>query len=155
MRLQSWLVRGGVLSEHPPYLWLVRGGVLSEHPPCSLDFPGGSAVKTPPAKAGCLGSMPGLGRSPGEGNGNPLQDSGLETPMDRGAWGATVCGVAESDTTEQLHSNTGQLHCLHKPARLRQPHAPPRGVMASHLLLSWRLFPFDFLEVLIPRSATA
>ena len=44
--------------------------------------------------------MPGSGRAPGEGNGNPLQDSCLENPLDGGAWRATVHGVAESDTTE-------------------------------------------------------
>ena len=43
--------------------------------------------------AGDLASVSGLGRSPGEGNGNPLQYSGLENPMDRGAWGATIHGV--------------------------------------------------------------
>ena len=44
------------------------------------------AVKNPPANAGDLGSIPGLGRSPGEGHGNPLQYSCLENPTDRGAW---------------------------------------------------------------------
>ena len=53
-------------------------------------------VKNPPAKAGDIGDMdliPGLGRSPGGGNGTPLQYSCLKNPMDRGAWGATVHGV--------------------------------------------------------------
>ena len=56
-------------------------------------------VKNLPANAGDMGdtsSIPGLGRSPGEGNGNPLQCSCLENPMDRGAWQATVYGVEES-----------------------------------------------------------
>ena len=53
-------------------------------------FPDGSAVKNPPANAGGVGSVPRLGRSPGEGNGNPLQSSCLGNSMDRGAWQATV-----------------------------------------------------------------
>ena len=58
-------------------------------------------VKNPPAKAGDTGSIPGTGRSPGEGNGNPLQCSCLENPMDGGAWWATVHGVAKSAMTQQ------------------------------------------------------
>ena len=60
-------------------------------------------VKNPPANAGDLkdvGSIPELGRSPGEGHGNPLQYSCLENPMDRGAWKAIIHMIEESDTTE-------------------------------------------------------
>ena len=60
--------------------------------------PGGSVVKNPPGNAGDTGSTPELGRSPGEGNGNPLQYSCLGNPMDRGAWRAIVYGVAKSRT---------------------------------------------------------
>ena len=69
----------------------------------ALGFPGGSVVKNPPANAGDAGDVgliPGLGRSPGEGNGNPLQYSCLENPMDRGAWWATVHGVTKSQTQQ-------------------------------------------------------
>ena len=62
-----------------------------------LGFPGGSVVKNPPANAGNTGSNPGLGRSPGEGNGNPLQYSGLENFMDRGAWQQSM-GLQKSQT---------------------------------------------------------
>ena len=61
-------------------------------------FPGVSVVKNVPANAGEAGSIPGLGRSPGEGNGNRLQYSCLGNPMDRGAWPGTVHGVAKSQT---------------------------------------------------------
>ena len=59
-------------------------------------FPSGSVVENLLANAGDAGSIPGSGRSPGEGNGNPLQYSCLENPMDRGAWRATDHGVAKS-----------------------------------------------------------
>ena len=66
-----------------------------------LTFALALVVKNPPANAGELrdaGSIPGLGRSPGGENGNPLQYSCLESPMDREAWRATVHGVAKSQT---------------------------------------------------------
>ena len=62
------------------------------------DFPGGSVVKNPPTNARDMGSIPGLGKSPGVGNGNPLQYSCLENLMDREAWWATVHEVAKSQT---------------------------------------------------------
>ena len=63
-------------------------------------FPGGLVLKNPPASAGDAGLIPGPGRFPGGGNGNPLQHSCLENPMDRGAWLATVHEVPkQSDTT--------------------------------------------------------
>ena len=55
-------------------------------------FPGGAEVKASACNVGDLGSIPGSGRSPGEGNGNPLQYSCLENPKDGGAWWATVHG---------------------------------------------------------------
>ena len=64
--------------------------------PASTGFPGGSVVKSLPANAGDTGSILGSGRSPGEGNGNPLQYSCLGNPMDRGTWQATAHGVAKS-----------------------------------------------------------
>ena len=66
-----------------------------------MGFPGGTVVKNPPVNAGDIrdvGSIPGLGRSPGGGNSNPLQYTCLGNPTDRGAWRATVHGVANSQT---------------------------------------------------------
>ena len=61
-------------------------------------FPGASVVKNLPANAGDTGLIPGSERSPGEGNGDPLQCSCLENPTDRGAWWAAVHGVAKSQS---------------------------------------------------------
>ena len=66
-----------------------------------MDFPGSSDGKASVYNAGNLGSIPGSGRFPGEGNGNPLHYSCLENPMDGGAW--CPWGRKESDTTERLH----------------------------------------------------
>ena len=70
-----------------------------------IDFPGGSDGKASVYNAGDLGSIPGLGRSPGEGNCNPLQYSRLENPMDRGAWQATIRGVKKSGTWLSIHTH--------------------------------------------------
>ena len=72
-----------------------------------MSIPCGSGVQKLPANArdrGDVDSIPGSGRSPGEGNGNPLQNSCLENPMDRGAWWVIVHGVTQSDTTEQAQA---------------------------------------------------
>ena len=73
-------------------------------------FPGGSENKASACKAGDLGSIPGSGRSPGEGNGNPLPSTCLENSMDGGAWWATAHRVAKSwtrlsDFTFDIHTN--------------------------------------------------
>ena len=66
--------------------------------PTLCGFPGGSDNKESACNVGDLGSIPGLGRSPGEGNGYPLQYSCLGNNMDRGAWWATVHGITKSRT---------------------------------------------------------
>ena len=72
--------------------------VQKDSPLVLVGFPGGSAGKESTCNAGDLGSIPGLGRAPGEGNHNPLQYSCLENPLDRGAWQATVHGVTNNQT---------------------------------------------------------
>ena len=63
-----------------------------------VGFPGGLVIKNQPANAGDVGSIPGLGKCPGEGNGNPFQYSCLKNSMDRGAWQTIVNGVTKSQT---------------------------------------------------------
>ena len=110
-------------------------------------FLGGSSGKEPPATAGDIrdtSSIPGSGRSPGGGHGKPPQYSCLENPMDRGAWQATVHGVAVSDMTEATsHTHvfkkytcswrqTGANCCTPKPEGLRPPHAVQDLSLQSH-----------------------
>ena len=101
----------GILIENTSNLWITLGSMDILTMFQSMDvfpfmyifynfggFPGGSDGKASACNAGDPGSFPGSGRSPGEGNGNPLQHSCLENPMKRGAWYATVHGVAKSQT---------------------------------------------------------
>ena len=90
--------------------WLEKGSLLQGNRN-GMGFAGGSVVKNPPANAGDLGSIPGLGRSPGEGNGNPLQYSCLGHPMDRGAWWYTVYGVKKNKNDwARMHYKYYHLH---------------------------------------------
>ena len=76
------------------------------------DFPGGSDSLASVYSVGDLGLIPGSGRSPGEGNGNPLQYYYLQNSMDRGAWWATVHGVAKSRTRLSDFTFLYQIHDL-------------------------------------------
>ena len=111
------------LIDHP-YQLIDHPYHLIDHPYRWLwGFPGGSEVKVSACNAGDLGSIPGSGRSPGEGNGNPLQ----ENPMDEGTWWATVHGVAKSQTRLSDLTFTFHFHALEKE-------------MATHSsILAWRI----------------
>ena len=92
-----------------------------------LGFPGGSEVKASAWNAGDPALIPESRRSPGEGNGNPLQYSCLENPMDGGAWKTAVHGVAESRTRLSDFTFTFHFHALEKE-------------MATHSsVLAWRI----------------
>ena len=86
--------------------------IISEFP-ALVDFSGGSVVKNLLVSAGDVGFIPGSGRSPGEGNGNPLLHFYLGNPMDRRAWQATVHGGhKESDMTQHPNNNnTSTIQC--------------------------------------------
>ena len=95
--------------------------------PYRIGFPGGSDGKESTCNVGDLGLIAGLGRSPGEGNGNPLQDYCLENPRDRGAWCTAVHGVARSRTRLSDFTFTFHFHALEKE-------------MATHSsILAWRI----------------
>ena len=103
----------------------------------SLGFPGSAVVKNPPAKAGDLGLISGLGRSPGSGNGNPLQYSCLGNPMDRSLVGHSPNGCKESDTTKWLCACMGAF-TLKYDDRILGFHFEHRGISATDS------FSFDF-----------
>ena len=97
------------------------------------DFPGGASGKGPACQCRRLrdlGSIPGLGRSPGEGNGNPLQHSCLENPMDGGVWRDTAHRLAKSQTWQKQLS----IHTQGWKGRQKEP-----GLVAGVLKLSWQV----------------
>ena len=108
-----------------------------------VGFPGGSDGKESACDVGDLGSIPGLGSSPGEGNGNPLQYSGLRNPMDSGAWRATVDGVEKSRAG--LRDNTRAVHwVLHFKLQEHTQTLCPQFVKAA---TKQKVMPRDFLMV--------
>ena len=104
---RKWVVFGS-MSALGPKERKDRESLLREPYRCrtvirQVGFPAGSDCKESACNVRDLGSMPGLGRFPGEGNGYPLQYSGLENSRDREAWRVTVLGATKSlDTTERL-----------------------------------------------------
>ena len=121
-----------------------KNGGLSKFEP--QDFPGGSDGKASAYNAGDLGSIPGSGRSPGEGNGNPLQYSCLENPMDGGAWWATVHGVTKSQT--QL----SDLTSLHRGFHLFALYAYLSMFLLPKYYISLKLENIYFLFFALPAS---
>ena len=105
-------------------------------------FPGGSDGKESACNAGDPGLIPRSGRSRGEGNGNPLQYSCLENPMDRGSWQATVHRVTELHTTRLSHTFTLSL-CLppFSPNFIRSSHLTPSAFKSLHAADKKHFFP--------------
>jgi len=99
-----------------PFLQCLADGRCSEHI-CQIKqwvsrseaFPGGSVVKNLPVNAGCQCLIPGSGKSPGEGNGNPLQYSCLGNPTDRGSWWVTVHGVTKGSDSIEMTKQQQQV----------------------------------------------
>ena len=110
-----------------PDVPLIRLFLSSIH----LGFPGVSNGKEAACSVGDLDSIPGLGRSPGEGNGYPLQYSCLENLMDRGAWPATIHWVTESDTTERLTLTLLSLQHILSPEKSWK--VPPKSYAQASL----------------------
>ena len=117
-----------------------------------MDFPGGSDGKVSAYNAEDLGSTPGSGRPPGEGNGNPLQYSSLENAMAGGTWRAAVHGVTESDVPERLYFRFHSGVSVYPGLFFYAPPFP----FGNHLFLycSWQLL-FGPFPIWVPPSQDA
>ena len=103
-----------------------------------MGFPCHSAGKESSCNVGDLGSIPGLGRSPGEWKGYPLQYSGLENPRDGGAWWAAVYGVAQSQTRlKQLSSSSIYIFSISLKLEWKLPNYGALDYLGLPLWLSW------------------
>ena len=123
-----------------------------------LGFPGGSDGKASAYNMGDLGLIPGLGRSPGEGNGNPLQCSCLGSPMDRGAWGVTIHGITKSGTQLSYWTLPLTLRLAGKtwPSSLEPVHSSPYSWLWPVFLLLCHVFSRPLLScfyLLIPKMS--
>ena len=110
--LISWLQSPFAVFLEPKKRKSVTTSTFSPFICYEVGFPGGSEDKAFAYNAGDPGSIPGLGRSLGEGNGNPLQYSCLKNPMDRGAWQPTVHGVTKSQTRLSDFTHTVGLNAM-------------------------------------------
>ena len=144
-----------------------------------MSFPGGSVVKNLPVDAGNAGSIPGSGRCPGGGHGNPIQYSCMENSKDRGGWQATIHGVAESrkplgDLTTTINYSHHAVHYIPaaaatslqscrtlcdpidgSPTRLPCPRDSPGKNTRASLFCKWKLWmfmPFGHLHPFHPSS---
>ena len=99
------------------------------------DFNGGSMIKNPPTNTGYTGSIPGSGRSPGEGNDKPLQDSCLGNPTNREVWRATVHGV-EKELGHDLTSIQWQQGDFNVQPRMGKTHTPDGQGSYQHLWIT-------------------
>ena len=121
---QCVYVPGCILSiwiSHLNFTISLQGGIIIISVQRWQGFVGGSVVKNPPVNAGDMGLTPGLGRSPGVGNGNPLQCSCPRNSVDRGAWRATVHGVAKNQTRLSAHRQTSEKHLAQTQVVGNQP----------------------------------
>ena len=136
------------------FLLRVFGGLLIKHAliknmlPSSLGFPDGTEVKDLPANGEdirYMGSIPGLGRSPGGGNGNPLQYLCLRNPMDRGTRQATVHRIAKSKTW------LSDLACMHSPSSIKHAHMHRHSFLGapSQCVMSTNTMPVVFSPLLL------